>query len=188
VAINHKLKKLVVQSLPDDQNAGFTLIEMITVGSIIGMLAAIALPSWLGFMNIRRLNIAQGEVNQAMRQAQSQAKKEKVNYQASFRTQNDILQWAVHKESDLNNAVWNDLDDSVQLDNSTLELDLDNGVRRVRFNDIGGVIPPLGKITLSSKSESSKSESSKSDRTPRRCVIVSTILGAMRTAKDDSCN
>lgn len=177
MAINHKLKKLVVQSLPDDQNAGFTLIEMITVGSIIGMLAAIALPSWLGFMNIRRLNIAQGEVNQAMRQAQSQAKKEKVKYQASFRTQNNILQWAVHKESDLNNAVWNDLDDSVQLDpNSTLQLD--NGVRRVRFNDIGGVILPLGKITLSSKSGG----------TARRCVIVSTILGAMRTAKDDSCN
>lgn len=177
MAINHKLKKLVVQSLPDDQNAGFTLIEMITVGSIIGMLAAIALPSWLGFMNIRRLNIAQGEVNQAMRQAQSQAKKEKVKYQASFRTQNNILQWAVHKESDLNNAVWNDLDDNVQLDpNSTLELD--NGVRRVRFNDIGGVILPLGKITLSSKSGG----------TARRCVIVSTILGAMRTAKDESCN
>ncbi|MDB9522512.1 type II secretion system protein [Dolichospermum circinale CS-1225] len=175
--MNHQLKKSVVQSLPDDQNAGFTLIEMIIVGSIIGMLAAIALPSWSGFTNIRQLNIAQGEVNQAMRQAQSQAKKEKVNYQASFRTQNDILQWAVHKESDLNNAVWNDLDDSVQLDpNSTLELD--NGVRRVRFNDIGGVIPPLGKITLSSKSGG----------TGKRCVIVSTILGAMRTTKDDSCN
>ncbi|MFO5473522.1 MAG: Tfp pilus assembly protein FimT/FimU [Dolichospermum sp.] len=183
MAINHKLKKLVVQSLPDDQNAGFTLIEMITVGSIIVMLAAIALPSWSVFMNIRRLNIAQGEVNQAMRQAQSQAKKEKLKYQASFRTENDILQWAVHKEkeSDLNNPTikWNDLDDNVQLDpNSTLELD--NGVRRVRFNDIGGLksVSSLGKITLSSKSGG----------TARRCVIVSTILGAMRTAKDDSCN
>lgn len=65
----------------------------------------------------------------------------------------------------------------MQLDpNSTLELD--NGVRRVRFNDLGGVTPPLGKITLSSKSGG----------TGKRCVIVSTILGAMRTAKDDSCN
>ena len=162
-------------------NSGFTFIEMMTALLMIGILSAIAAPSWFALIKTQHLNIAQDQVYQAKRQAQSQAKKEKVKYQASFRTQNNILQWAVHeeKESDLNNPMikWNDLDDSVQLDpNSTLELD--NGVRRVRFDDIGGVIPPLGKITLSSKSGG----------TAKRCVIVSTILGAMRTAKDNSCN
>ncbi|MDB9435979.1 MULTISPECIES: Tfp pilus assembly protein FimT/FimU [Dolichospermum] len=162
-------------------NSGFTFIEMMTALLMIGILSAIAAPSWFALIKTQHLNIAQDQVYQAKRQAQSQAKKEKVKYQASFRTQNNILQWAVHeeKESDLNNPMikWNDLDDSVQLDpNSTLELD--NGVRRVRFDDIGGVTPPLGKITLSSKPGG----------TAKRCVIVSTILGAMRTAKDNSCN
>ncbi len=162
-------------------NSGFTFIEMMTALLMIGILSAIAAPNWFALIKTQHLNIAQDKVYQAKRQAQSQAKKEKVKYQASFRTQNNILQWAVHeeKESDLNNPMikWNDLDDSVQLDpNSTLQLS--NGVRRVRFDDIGGVIPPLGKITLSSKSGG----------TAKRCVIVSTILGAMRTARDNSCN
>jgi hypothetical protein len=126
----------------------------------------------------QHLNIAQDQVYRAMREAQSPAKKEKLTYHASFREENNNVQWAVHPATiDPSNAKWNDLDDSVQLDaNSTLQLS--NGVRRVRFDDIGGVIPPLGKITLSSKSGG----------TAKRCVIVSTILGAMRTAKDNSCN
>jgi prepilin-type N-terminal cleavage/methylation domain-containing protein len=162
-------------------NSGFTVIETITALLMIGILSGIAAPSWFALIKTQHLNIAQDQVYQAKRQAQSQAKKEKVKYQASFRTQNNILQWAVHeeKESDLNNPMikWNDLDDSVQLDpNSTLQLY--NGVRRVRFDDIGGVTPPLGKITLSSKSGG----------TAKRCVIVSTLLGAMRTAKDNYCN
>ncbi|WP_347239184.1 prepilin-type N-terminal cleavage/methylation domain-containing protein [Dolichospermum sp. FACHB-1091] len=67
MAINHKLKKLVVQSLPDDQNAGFTLIEMIIVVSIIGMLAAIALPSWLSFYGRERLNRANDAIVSILR-------------------------------------------------------------------------------------------------------------------------
>ena len=159
-------------------NSGFTFIEMITALLMIGILSAIAAPSWFALIKTQHLNIAQDQVYRAMREAQSQAKKEKLTYHASFREQNNNVQWAVHPATiDPSNAKWNDLDDSVQLDaNSTLQLS--NGVRRVRFDDIGGVIPPLGKITLSSKSGG----------TAKRCVIVSTILGAMRTAKDNSCN
>ena len=159
-------------------NSGFTLIETITALLMIGILSAIAAPSWFALIKTQHLNIAQDQVYRAMREAQSQAKKEKLTYHASFREENNNVQWAVHPATiDPSNAKWNDLDDSVQLDaNSTLQLS--NGVRRVRFDDIGGVIPPLGKITLSSKSGG----------TAKRCVIVSTILGAMRTAKDNSCN
>ena len=160
-------------------NSGFTFIETITALLMIGILSAIAAPSWFALIKTQHLNIAQDQVYRAMREAQSQAKKEKLTYHASFRTQNNILQWAVHPATiDPSNAKWNDLDASVQLDVVESTLQLSNGVRRVPFDHIGTVKPPFGRITLSSKSGGKA----------KRCVIVSTILGAMRTAKDNSCN
>ena len=161
-----------------NSNSGFTLIEMMTALLMIGILSAIAAPSWLAFINIHHLNIAQDQVYRAMREAQSQAKKEKLTYHASFREQNNILQWAVHAATiDPSNAQWNDLDASVKLDEdeSTLN-ELSNGVRRVQFDYIGSVpLGQLGRITLSSKSGGQT----------KRCVFISTILGAMRTAKEN---
>ena len=160
-------------------NSGFTVIETITALLMIGILSGIAAPRWFALIKTQHLNIAQDQVYRAMREAQSQAKKEKLTYHASFREENNNVQWAVHPATiDPSNAKWNDLDASVQLDVVESTLQLSNGVRRVRFDHIGGVTPPLGKITLSSKPGG----------TAKRCVIVSTILGAMRTAKDNSCN
>ena len=157
-------------------NSGFTFIEMMTALLMIGILSAIAAPNWFALIKTQHLKIAQDQVYRAMREAQSQAKKEKLTYHASFREENNNVQWAVHPATiDPSNAKWNDLDPSVQLDVVESTLQLSNGVRRVRFDDIGGVIPPLGKITLSSKSGG----------TAKRCVIVSTILGAMRTAREN---
>jgi hypothetical protein len=48
-------------------------------------------------------------------------------------------------------------------------------VRRVPFDNLGTVKPPLGRITLSSKSGGKA----------KRCVFISTILGAMRTAQEN---
>ena len=158
-------------------NSGFTLIEMITVLLMIGILSAMAAPSWLAFIKTHHLNIAQDQVYRAMREAQSQAKKEKLTYHASFREQNNVVQWAVHPATiDPSNVKWNDLDASVKLDEDESTLDpLSNGVRRVPFDHIGTVKPPFGRITLSSKSGGKA----------KRCVFISTLLGAMRTAKEN---
>ncbi|MFQ4144064.1 type II secretion system protein [Chlorogloeopsis sp. ULAP02] len=158
-------------------SSGFTLLEMLVVTVVISILCVIATPSWLSFMHTRRLNVAQNEVYRAMRQAQSEAKKEKLTWQASFRNNNGIVQWAVHPASvSPANANWNNLDSNIRLDGETT-LQQSGGVRRIRFDYMGSVDqPPLGRITLSSQHGGKA----------KRCVFVSTILGAMRTAKEQA--
>lgn len=165
------------QSLNTNSITGFTVLEMLTVVFLIGILSAIVAPSWLGFVNTRRLNVAQSQVYQAMREAQSKAKKEKLTWQASFREQNSRVQLAVHPATvSPTNAVWNSLDSTVSLDNETT-LDLVNNVRQIQFDHTGSVkLQQLGRVTLSSKSGGKA----------KRCVIASTILGTMRTAKERS--
>ncbi|NJM71514.1 MAG: prepilin-type N-terminal cleavage/methylation domain-containing protein [Scytonema sp. RU_4_4] len=156
-------------------NSGFTLLELLVSIVVITILAAISIPSWLAFVDTQRLKTAQNEVYLAIRQAQSQAIKNKLTWQVSFREQNRIVQWAVHQAT-VNpvNAIWNNLDPNVYLDAETTFKQL-NGVRQIQFDDRGHIRkPPAGRITLSSKSGGKA----------KRCVYISTILGAMRIGKE----
>jgi prepilin-type N-terminal cleavage/methylation domain-containing protein len=157
-------------------SSGFTLPEVLAVVLAVGILAAIGIPSWQAFLDTRRLNTTQSEVYHAMRQAQSQASKEKLTWQASFREQNGIVQWAVHPAT-VNPSVanWNNLDSNVRIDSETNFQSLSSSIQKVQFNYKGNV-NELGRITFSSKNGGRA----------KRCVIVSTLLGGMRTAKERS--
>jgi prepilin-type N-terminal cleavage/methylation domain-containing protein len=186
--IKHLFKPLSAQS-----EAGFSLVEMLVVTIIVGVMAAVAVPNFMGTIERQKLNSANDQIYQAMRQAQSSGLKEKSTWQASFRQQGDTFEWAVHPAAITTDDTWtgkvgwNSLPPGIQMDAESTLLE-SGGVRRARFNYKGCPVTGLqdsctqtsiqaqGRITLSLENR----------QKVKRCVIVSTLLGAMRTSKEQS--
>ena len=76
--------------------AGFTMIEILIIILMLGIFSAIAAPSWLAFINNHNLRTSQDRIYWAIRIAQSNAKRDKTEWQASFRQVGNVVQWAVH--------------------------------------------------------------------------------------------
>jgi prepilin-type N-terminal cleavage/methylation domain-containing protein len=177
---------------------GFTIIELLVVLIIAGVLAAIAAPGWLSFMDSQRANAAQSQGIQVMRRAQSQAIKNKQTMEVGFREEDDRLQVAYYTADDSPKPGWTDLpegnSEQITIDpgNSNLTgkgCKASDATYCVRFISRGELDPEwlnvtgsggeIGKITFITKAAK--------ENGPLRCIIVSTILGTMRTDRDEGC-
>jgi type II secretory pathway pseudopilin PulG len=183
--------------LPSEKShQGYTFLECLTIIAIVGILSAIAAPTWLGFVTRLRLNAAQAQALSAMREAQTAAKREKRVWEACFR-QNETekkVEFSAHPVPAAGggmcaNARWQNLIESdgdgiAIATNGTARSTLfnRNNIYRVQFGYKGRVNGQLGKITFIAANQTNQNRASK------RCVVVSTLLGAIRTAGNNECN
>ncbi len=161
-------------------HSGYTLLELLIVIVIVGILGSIAAPGWLGFVQQRQLKTSQEQIQRAMYEAISSAKKDKLTYQVSFRESNTRFQYAIHASNiKPANAFWQSLSEQIQIDknNTTLFFDSSNTIWRVQYNHQGNTNGRLGKITVMARTGGS----------PRRCVIANTLIGNTRLARDKDC-
>ncbi|MEG4867052.1 MULTISPECIES: pilus assembly FimT family protein [unclassified Microcoleus] len=186
--------------------AGFTMIEMLIIIAIVGIFCAIVTPSWLMFINNHRLNVSVDRAYWAMESAQSNAKRDKTSWQASFKeVDGKNVQVAIHK-SDISPAQlpahqWKNLEHQIQIhtaindkggyETTLLKVDENNKptdkgtIRRVTFNFRGCAVykgsDECGQTSLEAKGRLTLFHPDL--KNSERCVIVSTLLGHQRISQ-----
>ncbi len=189
-----RVNRLYTGKAASRSTAGFTLLELTIVVMILGIVSAIAAPSWLSFLNRQRLNTAQYQVYQALQEAKSNATKNKATWQVSFQDDTGVVQWAVHPAEPgkfiPQGVQWHNLDPHIEIykdknNKGKCETTFDQPTQksctphepwRVQFNYMGNTNGQLGQITLITNNSSKI----------KRCVYVSTLIGTLRTGTEHS--
>jgi prepilin-type N-terminal cleavage/methylation domain-containing protein len=183
-----------------ESNTGFTLIEFLVVVIIIAVLSAIAAPGWLGFVSQRRVNAANETILRSVQQAQSEAKKTKQSYSVSLlvpSSSDDVPKIAVSQGSappEDDSPLWKSVGEGIKpgqiwlgtnvtssntVGNNLDQVPSDDPTKIITF-DYMGTVPPTAARSIIVVAVPAPGNSSNPVPQTRRCVEVTTLLGAIR--------
>jgi type II secretory pathway pseudopilin PulG len=184
------------------------LIEMIIVIFMIGILSAIVAPSWLGFVNRQKLNKASDSIYSALKSAQSEAKAKKLNYSASFRVTNNVVEYIVYSGTTAPASGWTSLSSAIGLNardvlfysnltavnTATADkkiVQTTSGSATVTFDYLGALanktnntIPDMPLKVMVAPPVTGGTAAG----TQKRCIIIEGLIAGMRLDKDAGCN
>ena len=180
------LLKMLPRNQPQTSTVGFTMFELMVVVVIIGILSAIAVPGWNAFINNQRTRTVNDGVFRALRSAQSDAKLKKKNITVTFKDDEDPPVVIINNIAQTLNANGEIKAGIVELATGKCAADdCSNGFTtdtntNIIFNN-QGVIENDKSLPFAITTAIAEGTAAK------RCVIVQTILGNMRTAEGDQC-
>jgi prepilin-type N-terminal cleavage/methylation domain-containing protein len=180
-------------------DGGFTLLEVLVIVLVLGILSAIAAPSWLAFINRQRVRTVNDRVFQSLRLAQSEAKRSKRDITLTFNTN------ASNPPVDPPTVTFTPplatggstqtLNGGGEIKPGTIALstnaiapgDPDIPVNSIIFDYQGNVkkLPPSTNPAIPGRFVVSVSPVNGGGK---QCAIVETLIGGMRTAEGTECN
>lgn len=144
-------------------NSGFTLIEMLATIVVIGVIAAIAAPNFLGLLNRNRVNEAARQIEGALTEAQRQAIRRGRQCSISIDTVNKIISNPAGGGGCLlSNRNLNDL------------IRLDTNRATITFSGKGNIdVTPRPVLVVSIPNGTNL----------QRCVVLDSLLGSQRSGE-----
>jgi len=172
--------------------AGFTLLELMIVLTIIGILSAIAAPGWNSFHATRQLNTAQDQIQGSIKLGQHLAKMQRRPYRFVIEQYGNVVRWGIMYDPDKDiktdpttSMEWKSSSQNISIDTNpkpelsqtTFRKTKDKQQWFVILDDDGTVTGQLGRVTLISDAYGEQ-----------RCVIMSTLLGETRKGQRQRVN